>query len=176
MTKGRPLRSICADADAFPVQIISWPDGSRSAFVLPSSPPGPYSVFVGPQGWAPVQASLAYPLSESWDAASVVDAARARLNESGVLKHGTEWCVEPPTDWSLVKNRLDKLFADRPDAALPSLLSRSAGAKASVLPRLQRPELSLAAARAVETDPVDALVLFVSAVAELRDAVCGYAA
>lgn len=159
---------------AFTVQIISWPDGSRSALVLPSSPPRPYSVFVGPQGWAPGKESVPYSLS--WDAASVVDAARARLNESGVLKHGTEWCVEPPADWTVVQARLDKLFADRPDAALPRLLSRSAGAKTSVLPRLQRPEMSLAAARAVETDPVDALVLYVSAVAELRDAVCAYAA
>lgn len=145
-------------------QVITWPDGSRSALILPSLPLRAYTVAVGPPGWVPPppQAAEAAP---GWDVAQVVEAAKAALAKSGALRHGTEWCAQPPSDWATVKARLDALAARDPDAALVRLLraARSAGGQRG------------ARFAALEADPVAALVTYATAVAQLRDAACGYA-
>lgn len=141
--------------------VVLWPDGSRSALVLPSLPQRAYSVFIGPPGWEPASQTTYH--ASTWDVRTIIEESQTRLLETDVLRHGIDWCREPPSDWDAVKLRLDDLVRRNPEAALPRLMRLS---------QSQRTSSEIAADKL--TDPVDALVTYVSAVAQLRDAMCGF--
>ncbi len=129
-------------------------------------------MLVGPSGWQPP--SYPYPAAHalSWDTGAVVRAAREQLEASGALRHGVDWCTHgPPRDWRAVQARLDaSVAAAGPSSALLRLLQASAEQKPLTPIQTNASAGSDVAAAAA----VDALVSLATAVAQIRDAMCGY--
>jgi hypothetical protein len=161
------------------LQVIRWPDGSRTALVLPSQPPPrlqAYTVAVGPPGWLPPPVPPSTHASTlSWDTSAVLANARAKLQASGALKHGTEWCSAPPQDWTAVQSRIDAIVASDPLGALPRLLRAAERQEPLDDPASERVALAGGEEARVASAAIDALVTLATAVAQLRDAMCGYA-